>query len=64
MHDRVLTTVVVEISTLHERASEADVVDMNILHNGVNMPVSVDVRITVDTTGCGLSTVIMLKLLL
>ena len=56
MHDEVLTTVVVEMSTLHEGASEADVVDMNILHVGVNMPVCVDVRIIVDTTGCGLST--------
>ena len=43
-------------------ASEADVFDMNILHDGVNMPVSVDVRITVDTTGCGLSTGVMFKL--
>ena len=35
--------VVVEMSTLHEGALEADVVDMNILHNGVNVTVCVDV---------------------
>ena len=60
MHNGVLTTVVVEMSTLHEEASEADVVDMmGILHDGVNVTVCVDVSITVDTTGCGLSTGIM-----
>ena len=48
--------VVVEMSTLHEGALEADVVDMNILHDGVNVTVCVDVSITVDTTGCGMST--------
>ena len=57
VHDGVLATVVVEMSTLHEGASEADVVDMmGILHNGVKVTVCVDVSITVDTTGCGLST--------
>ena len=60
VHDGVLTTVVVEMSTLHEEASEDDVVDMmGILHDGVNVTVCVDVSITVDTTGCGLSTDIM-----
>ena len=48
--------VVVEMSTLHEVALEADVVDINILHDGVNVTVCVDVSITVDTTGCGMST--------
>ena len=36
---------------VHEEASEADVVDMDILHNGVNVTVCVDVSITVNTTG-------------
>ena len=56
VHDGVLTTVVVEMSTLHEGAPEDDVVDMmGILHvhDGVNVTVCVDVSITVDTTGCG-----------
>ena len=57
VHNGVLTTVVVEMSALHEEASEADVVDMmGILHDGVNVTVCVDVSITVDTTGCGSST--------
>ena len=56
MHDGVLTTVVVEMSTLHEEAPEANVVDIGILHDGVNVTVCVDVSIIVDTTGCGLST--------
>ena len=57
VHDGVLTTVVVEMSTLHEGASEADVVDMmDILHDGVSVTFCVVVSITVDTTGCGLST--------
>ena len=56
VHAGVLTTVVVEMSTLHEETSKADVVDMDILHNGVNVTVCVDVSITVDTAGCGLST--------
>ena len=57
VHNGVLTTVVVEMSILHEEASETDVVDMmGILHNGVNVTVCVDVSITVDTAGCGLST--------
>ena len=53
MQDGVLTTVVM----LHEKASEANVVDMNKLHDidGVNVPVCVDVSSTVDTAGCGLS---------
>ena len=36
----------------------SDVVDMGILHDGVNMTVCVDVSMTGlgDTTGCGLST--------
>ena len=56
MHDGVLTTVVVEMSTLHEEAPEADVVDMmGILYDGVSVTVCVDVSITVDT---GLSTVV------
>ena len=41
--------VVVEMSTLHEGALEADVVDEL-------ETVCVDVNITVDTTGCGMST--------
>ena len=53
VHDGVLTTVVVEMSMLQE-ASDA-VVDMDILNDGVNMTVCVDVSITVDITGCGLS---------
>ena len=48
--------VVSEISTQHKGASEGDVFDMGILHDGVNVTVCVDVSITVDTTGCGLST--------
>ena len=58
VYDGVLTTVVVEMSMLHEGASEADVVDIGtgILHDGVNVTVCVDVSIIVDTTGCGMST--------
>ena len=60
MHDGVLTTVAVEMSTLHEEAPEADVGDMmGILHDGVNVTVCVVVSITVDTTGCSLSTDIL-----
>ena len=57
VQDEVFTIVVVEVSTLHKGASKADVVNMGILHDGVNMTVCVDVSITVDTTSCGLSTV-------
>ena len=57
VHDGVLTTVVVEMSMLHEKVPEADDVDMmDILHDGVNVTVCVEMSITVDTTCCGLST--------
>ena len=36
-YDGVLTTVIVEMSTLHEEAPEADDVDMCTLHDGVNV---------------------------
>ena len=52
MQDGVLTTVV----TVHDGVLVVDVVDMDILHDGVNVTVCVNVSITVDTTGCGLST--------
>ena len=43
---------------VHEEAPEADIGDIGtgVLHDGVNVTVCVDVSITVDTTGCGLST--------
>ena len=42
MHEGVTTVV-----TLHEESPEADVVNMGILHDGVNVTVCVDVSITV-----------------
>ena len=39
-----------------EVLTETNVVDMGILHDGVNVPVCVNINITVDTTGCGFST--------
>ena len=48
---------------VHDGLPTTVVVEMSMLHDGVNMPVSVDARITVDTTVvvC-MSTGIMFKL--
>ena len=39
-----------------EVLTETNVVDVGILHDGVNVPVCVNVNITVNTIGCGFST--------